>query len=311
MTGEPRGGTAWRWVLGSLLLLALAWWVHRSLGWRNLLQPWGQLPPGELAGALFLVAGSYAVRAVRVWRYFWPDTRQGYRATLRLTLIHNLLNNLLPARTGEASFPLLMKGAFQIPLSRSLPALLYFRFLDLHFLLTLAGVSVLAGAAAGGWGALALLLAPLPWWAFRLQGRLASRLEKREGKIRDQLSNALAGLPSRSSVFWETWGWTALNWGAKLLVYAWILRAFFPMPMAPALVGSATGELSSVLPVHGVAGAGTYEAGVVAGLVLWGVPPRDALQAAVNLHLFVLGASALCAALGLLLPARGPATRRR
>jgi len=56
-----------------------------------------------------------------------------------------------------------------------------------------------------------------------------------------------------------------------------------------ALFGAIAGDLTSVLPIHGVAGAGTYEAGVMAGLLPYGVAPQPALAAAVNLHLFLLG----------------------
>ena len=89
------------------------------------------------------------------------------------------------------------------------------------------------------------------------------------------------------------------------MVFAWILRTFSPMPFSYALLGSATGELSSVLPFHGIAGAGTYEAGVLAGLVPLGVEMEAALKAAVNLHLFVLGASILAGALAALVPFAG------
>jgi len=61
-----------------------------------------------------------------------------------------------------------------------------------------------------------------------------------------------------------------------------------------------------VLPVHGLAGAGTYEAGVVAALLPFGVAPAAALAGAVNLHLFLLGAALLGGALALL-----PGRRRR
>ncbi|MGB2680474.1 MAG: UPF0104 family protein, partial [Candidatus Competibacter sp.] len=66
-------------------------------------------------------------------------------------------------------------------------------------------------------------------------------------------------------------------------------------------------DLTSVLPVHGIAGAGTYEAGVVAALIPFGIEAKVALAAAVNLHLFVLGLSAAGGALALLLRAGAPA----
>ena len=65
---------------------------------------------------------------------------------------------------------------------------------------------------------------------------------------------------------------------------AWILRLFAPMPGAAAVMGAIGGDLTSVLPVHGVAGAGTYEAGVVAALTPFDIPTAAALAAAVNLH---------------------------
>ena len=52
-----------------------------------------------------------------------------------------------------------------------------------------------------------------------------------------------------------------------------------------------------MLPIHGVAGAGTYEAGVLAGLIPWAVDQKVALAAAVNLHLFVLGTTFVLTAL--------------
>jgi hypothetical protein len=57
------------------------------------------------------------------------------------------------------------------------------------------------------------------------------------------------------------------------------------------------GELTSVLPIHGIAGAGTYEAGVVLVLSPLGVATDNALIAAADLHLFLLGFSLLVAGL--------------
>ena len=77
------------------------------------------------------------------------------------------------------------------------------------------------------------------------------------------------------------------------------------MPFSSALVGTTTGELSSVLPFHGVGGAGTYEAGMLAGLLPLGITLESALKAAVNLHLFVLGVSILAGVLAALAPLIG------
>jgi uncharacterized membrane protein YbhN (UPF0104 family) len=299
-------GKGWRssvgWILGVGLLLGLAILLQLSVGWGALLTPWRDFSARELMGALGLVVASYGIRAVRVHEYFRPDTSGRFHRSFRLILLHNFFNNLLPMRSGEASFPILMQREFQVPFSRSLPGLLYLRLLDLHFLLCLGAVVLLSGRTPEGW-ILPALMVPFLIALFTAQEWLGHRLEHREGKLGRVLNMGLAGLPSTPALFWGTWGWTAVNWGMKLLVFAWVLRAFTPMPISAALMGSATGEISSVLPFHGLAGAGTYEAGVMAGLVPFGIDLESALTGAVNLHLFVLGVSVLSGLLALVLPA--------
>ncbi len=292
------------WAIGIALLIGLVVLTHFSVGWESLLTPWREIRPEVLGGAMALVLVSYAVRTVRVYDYFHPATSRRFLRTFRVVLVHNVFNNLLPMRSGEASFPILMAREFRVPFSRSIPGLVYLRVLDLHFVLLL-GVAILSWErGALGW-ILALLLAPIPYGVFRAQEWLGRRLVGREGRISKVGRKALQGLPTSSELFWKTWSWTAVNWTVKLMVLAWVLRAFTPMPFSYALLGSTTGELSSVLPFHGIAGAGSYEAGVLAGLVPLGVELEAALKAAVNLHLFVLGASILAGALAALVPFAG------
>ena len=101
------------------------------------------------------------------------------------------------------------------------------------------------------------------------------------------------------------WMWTLINWAVKLGVFAWVLLLFIDIPPAAALIGAIMGDMTTVLPVHGLAGAGTYEAGVVAGLLPFKIQAAAALQAAVNLHVFVLASTLIGGALSLL-----PVTRK-
>ena len=96
------------------------------------------------------------------------------------------------------------------------------------------------------------------------------------------------------------WMWTLINWAVKLGVFAWVLLLFIDIPLAAAWIGAIMGDVTTVLPIHGLAGAGTYEAGVVAGLMPFNVAAADALQAAVNLHVFVLASTLVGGALSLL-----------
>jgi len=302
-TGPQRRLPILGWFLGVGLFLALLLLVHLAVGWKAILAPWKETPLAVLAAAYFLVLGSYALRTVRVHLFFTPDTAGDFPRSFRLILLHNLFNNLLPMRSGEASFPILMKRDFGISFSRSVPGLFYLRLLDLHSLLLLGGIVLAWNRGWTAWGVVATVL-PLPFLAFLLQERIRPKLAATKRRPGELLKKGMTGLPRTRAVFWWTWLWTGVNWVVKLLVFAWILRAFTSVPLGPSLLGSITGEMSSVLPIHGVAGAGTYEAGIAAGLLPFGVEPATALQGGVNLHLFVLGASLLSGALSLLVPVR-------
>jgi hypothetical protein len=283
-----------RWTAALVLFAALLVWVHYAFGWRALLTPWTTMATQELAAAVAMLTFSYFMRACRIFDYFGRSLCKTFQPCLRVVLLHNLLNNILPFRTGEIAFPALMKQYFAIPPSRTLPALLWLRSLDLHFLV-LAGVTIfLAGrfSLAAGLGFSVVFLG----LSFILYG-LCRRLETRYGASRS-LAGRLSGLiggsvPAGKAAMIRSYGWTAANWSAKLLLFAWIVTRFAPIPRPTAILGGIAGELSGVLPVHGLAGAGTYEAGVLAALIPSGIPLDKAMTAAVNLHLLILGTAVI------------------
>jgi len=292
------------WAFGLTLILGLVAFIHLSIGWGALVDPWTEIQPLSLAGAVILLLGSYAVRTIRIQDYFRPATSGRFLRAFRLVLLHNLLNNLLPMRSGEASFPVLMRSGFRVPFKRSIPALVFLRVLDLHFVVLL-GLAVFFWSRLGLVLILVLLVAPFPFLLWRTQKWLEGKFQGGKGRLASLGREVIQGLPSSPGLFWRTWFWTGANWSVKLLVLGWILQAFSPMPFSSALVGSTTGELSSVLPFHGVAGAGTYEAGVLAGLVPLGIEMGTAFKGAVNLHLFILGVSILAGTLASLVTVQG------
>ena len=152
-----------------------------------------------------------------------------------------------------------------------------------------------SGALLVGWIAVPRIVFGLRDWL----GRSVARWLR--GKVRDLAQEALAGMPPNVGTFWRTQLWTVANWGLKLAVFAWLLHTFAGAGLAASLMGALGGEISTVLPVHGLGGAGTYEAGVVTGLAPFGLEVRAALAAAVNLHLFLLGTSIVGGFLGLAL----------
>lgn len=292
-----------KYIFGASILLVFIVFVEYFIGWTTLLAPWKNLAILPLLGAVSLVFVTYALRALRVYDFFRAEMRGRFLLTLRLSLQHNMLNNLLPMRTGELSFPMLMSRYFSIPATRSIPALLWFRLLDLHTLVALAllvaGTSILSPAATT---AATVLWLVLPWLGFRLYQPWLKLIEGHQGKLWSILRTILQSLPQDHIMFWRSWMWTVLNWMLKLTVFAWVLMLFIDTDFGAAWMGATAGDLTSVLPIHGIAGAGTYEAGVVAGLLPFGAKPAEALTAAVNLHLFLLSCTIISGILGRGLP---------
>jgi len=277
--------------------------VETYLGWAKLLRPWRELSPLMVLGAGAVVFVSYAVRALRLYDYFRTDMSGAYGLCLRLFLQHNMLNNLLPMRSGELSFPWLMSRYFSVQPIRSLPALLWFRLLDLHTLLAIALTVTLFNSRDLVLGGGLLLWVSMPYLGYRLSGRLQRVIARRTRSRLWRLAlRLLESLPQSPRDFWASWLWTVLNWLVKLAAFSWVLLFFIDTGLAAASLGVIAGDLTSVLPIHGVAGVGTYEAGVVGGLLPFGVDADEALSAAINLHLFLLGSAVLGGLLSILLP---------
>ena len=282
------------------VLTVLALLVHFTLGWAALLAPWRALRPWELlpAGALILL--TYVLRSLRQSAYFPTAMRGHFWLSTRLMLWHNFYNNFLPMRAGELSFPMLCKRYFAIPLTEATAALLWFRVLDL---LAIALIGVLASLSRLPWLApLALLLAIAPWLLPYPLRWLSSHVQRGQGRLAVFTTRLLTALPNGHGQVLSSWWWTLVNWGVKLLVFAWLLRMFTPMPFAVAMAGAIGGDLTSVLPIHSVAGLGTYEAGVAAAVAPFGIAAARAVPAAFNLHLVILASTVLGVMLMALLP---------
>lgn len=284
-----------------MLLAVLVVGVALTVGWAPLLSPWRDLGVAQLIPPFGLTALSYFLRAVRVHDYFRPALDGRFISVLKLSVLHNTANNLLPMRAGEMVFPWLMGRYFGHGFLGAAASLVWIRLLDLHFLgligffiLYLHEPSWVWCLAAPAW----LALAPIAG----LAGRLAPMGEGRFGKLLSLMNDAAPASTGRAM---RIYLWTALTWSSKFLAFALVLRYFLPVELWQVLVGVMGTELSSVLPVHGIAGSGSYELAMVAALVPSGVSAEAALAGAVNLHLFLLGVTLILGALALLLPVAG------
>ena len=292
-------------LLGLLVFLGCIVAVQIYYGWGRILAPWLEVAPAALAATLVLTFISYALRSVRVYDYFQEPLRGRFALCFKLTLQHNLLNNLLPMRTGEISFPVLMARYFDVPATASVLVLFWFRLMDLHALVAIALL-----ATGDAWLAqsyllpVTLLWMVLPLAAYLAHHSLARKFAGASHGSKKFIVKILNSLPQTPREFWRAWLWTWINWLVKIGVFAWVFQLFAPVSWSIAGLAAIAGDITSVLPFHGVAGAGTYEAGIVAALLPFKIEPDVALAAAVNLHLFLLGSTLLGGLVAVFLPGR-------
>lgn len=295
------------------VVLAYAAFIEWFWGWSSILAQWGKVGALPILLALALLTGTYFLRTWRIYDYFPKETGGRFAALFRVTQVHNLLNIMLPFRTGETSFPVLMRSEFGIPLARGTSALFVMRLLDLHALLAAAGIGLALASpyrvlAWIGW--IAFLLLPVAGFALRrpLIGFAAKALPK---KIQGLVHELERGLPANAGAFARAWLTTVVNWLVKVAVLAWALSLMNVTPLSASFGGALGGELSSVLPVHAPGGVGTYPAGITAGAVAFGaagdkIALDNLAQASINAHLLIIVSALTGTALGLLASRKRP-----
>ena len=289
---------ALRWILASLIFALLILLVELYYGWAGILAQWTVVDLSDLLLLTLLTLTSYVLRAERVYRYFGQRMQHPRSAYLKISFLHNALNNFLPMRLGEAAFPLLMKRQFKQSMLSSTAGLVWIRLMDLHVLLLLAAIALGALLPAIGYLALAaLIIGPFVIGLFRR--RLLALLPER---LQVKLTELEHLLPHSRGLIVATYLQTLIIWIVKLVALTLVLKAFLSIDFISAWVAVTTADLSGVLPIHGVAGSGTYEAAMLAALIPLGFGVEAALSAAINLHIYLLGVSALSVPLALLIP---------
>lgn len=277
------------------IVAAYAVFIEWFWGWASILGQWATVGALPVVTALVLLTSTYFLRTWRIYDYFPRETAGRFQTLFRVTQIHNLLNIMMPFRTGETSFPVLMRTEFGIPLARATSALLVMRLLDLHALLAAAGIGFAIGSSHKvlvwlAWGV--FLLLPVAGFTVRKTLlRFAGKLLP--SKLQHFVVEIENGLPANASAFARAWAMTVINWLVKVLVLAWALSLMGVLPLAASFGGALGGELSSVLPVHAPGGVGTYPAGITAGAVAFGASGERAAvaslaQASINAHLLII-----------------------
>lgn len=295
-----------RWVIGVGLAAALLWTVDLFVGWRAICESLGSAPLSVVLQCGVLFSLSHLLRAWRIHFFKAASLGLGVGLTLKLSLLHQSFNNLLPMRLGEASYPLLMRRYADISLVDATMDLIWLRLLDF---LVMAAITVLFLLGYVNVSLAILLTALLMITGCSLLAMVASKNShgtesgQSLGFIRSGLRTFSQRGPSSGGSVWLLFAATVMAWSLKILALLLFAEVTSDLHWLTVWGGIIAGEASSLLPVHGIAGAGTYEAAFVAGAYVGGESLEQMLLTSVNLHIFIV--SSTCLLTVLVLPLGG------
>ncbi|MCE2488808.1 MAG: flippase-like domain-containing protein [Anaerolineae bacterium] len=230
-----------------------------------------------------------------------------------VVLVHNLMVRLMPFKTGEFAWLLLLRRHFDQSVGAGLGSLLGARLFELLIVLLIGGAALVQGSDRfdENRGALTLVLAGVfllclaglvsaGWWLRQLRLRLPQRgnFSRRLAAALPALEDSLARL-RQPRTFLFTLLLSCLTWSSSVC-FNLVLLAALGIHGLPLLVGviSIT-MLVEALPVASISGLGVIEGGWTFGLVsLAGLEPGAAVATGFFLHACQLLAATLCGLVG-------------
>jgi len=310
-TGTSRLGRLWR-LAGLLFSLTLAALLLDALDLNAFRLMAAGVSPANLLLALLIYLLLNIFRTLR-FHLLLPADAPSLSALWPVVLVHNFLVRVLPFKTGELSWLLLLRRHFGQGAGAGFGSLVSARAFELLILLLVGGtalVQVRSGDAPPP--AYLSLLPPLMFLlclALLFQAgpllQLANGLLQRRFQPGASITAGLAALEASFAqlrlprVFLLTLALSCLTWGSSIC-FNLVLLGALGLHGLPLLVGiiSIT-MLVEALPVASISGLGVIEGGWTFGLVsLAGLEPGTAAATGFFLHACQVLAAALCGLAG-------------
>jgi len=267
--------------------LGFIYLFYRVIGFDTFFKFLTNISPLNIFIAFTLYFLSYITRTIR-----WKITLEikDFKKLFKITAFNTIFNIFLPFRTGEFSFFYMLKKE-NIPFKDSAISFIAVRLFDGISLLAVFLASLLIYKGFTPLAILILIIAPTGVFLVKYLSRFI-KIEKLKNFNKEVLTVknilVLYALSLATFILKFTSFYFVLPKGVNLS----FLESFF---------ASATGDITTLLPIHGIAGIGTYEAGFAGILMFMGVDKELALLSAVFVHLFILLGSAIVGLIALLL----------
>lgn len=303
-----------RWGIPTVVLAVLAYVLFSQWSPSEISTVWSRARLPWLLLGLVVYALTNVARAVRMSGLLgWPYAQAPRLVPPMFAL--SLLNNVLPLRSGEISFPYFMQQQ-GVDWGISLAALLVSRLFDLLavfflFLIAAIGEYALLASSAGGLFAVATAailllvaaLAVLPRLGQWLARFVASQSSHAEGPVTGwraalshQASRAAQALHMMRSarVYRAAFAHSLLIWLGTYTWFGCFLNSIgMPTAIGELIFGASFAVISKSLPVGSILGFGAHEAGWTLGFALVGQDASTAILGGLTVNLLTLLSSAI------------------
>ena len=274
-------------IISVAISLAFIYVFYKIIGFETFFRFLKEISPVNIAIAFALYFLSYITRTIR-----WKITLEikDFIKLFRITAFNTIFNIFLPFRTGEFSFFYMLKKE-NISFKDSAISFIVVRLFDAISLFTLFFASLLVYKGAYILALVLVLIAPFGIYVIKYLSNFV-KIKKLQDFNRDVLT-----LKNMLTLYILSIGTFFL----KFTSFYFVLPEGVKLSFIESFFASASGDITTILPIHGLAGIGTYEAGFVGILVFMGINKELALLSAVFIHLFILLGSAIVGLIALLM----------
>jgi uncharacterized protein (TIRG00374 family) len=255
-----------RLLLGTAISLVLVVLLVRAVDTQVLGAALGHAQPASIVPALALYAAAAWLRSLR-WGLLLPRGSASTGTLLRALLVGFTVNNLLPARLGEAARAFLLKQWADVPVGITIASVVVERILDGLALaaLLLVAIALLPSAPSyllvvglvvgGGFTAGALLLAAIAWKPTTVVRAMQIMTKPCPPRGRELAERIALGFVDGLAL---VRGWRLLGQLAAFSIVAWlcetgvfyVLMFGFDIPASPALaiLGGSAANFATLVP---------------------------------------------------------------
>lgn len=263
-----------------LITVVFIYFFDAYIGFKKLFDVLKNITAEQIVLGFLLYVISYVVRTLR-----WKLTLdlKDFKKLFRLTVFNTFFNIILPFRVGELSFFYMLKKE-GISLSHTTLSFVITRIFDGLSLVGVFGLFYFLRDGKFLYGLSIFFLSPFLFLPISTLIKMIKHRQIIDFHSKLQVINLV-----------KIYTLSVLTLIFKFFAFYTVLPKTLGLPLSLSFLAFSTADLTTVLPVHGFAGIGTYESGFASILIALGGDKGVSFLSATVVHLFIIASSSMLA----------------